>query len=50
MAKHEYIPELKTEIFRDTKSVIASIVDYAGGKGIDLIAIGTKGRIGLKRS
>lgn len=49
MAKHECIPELKTEIFRDTKSVIASIVDYASSKGIDLIVIGTKGRTRLKR-
>ena len=49
MVKHEYIPELKTEIFRDTKSVIAAIVDYASSKGIDLIVIGTKGRTGLKR-
>ena len=49
MAKHECIPELKAEIFRDTKSVIASIVDYASSKGIDLIVIGTRGRTGLKR-
>ena len=49
MVKHEYIPELKTEILKDTKSVIAAIVDYASSKGIDLIVIGTKGRTGLKR-
>lgn len=49
MAKHECITDLKTEIFRDTKSVIASIVDYASSKDMDLIVIGTKGRTGLKR-
>lgn len=39
MAKHEPIPELKTEIFRDVKLVIASILDYASSRDIDLIVI-----------
>lgn len=49
MAKHEGILELKTEIFRNVKSVIASILDYAVTKNIDLIVIGTKGGAGLKK-
>jgi hypothetical protein len=40
MAKHEPIPELKTEIFRDVKLVIASILDYASSRDIDLIVRG----------
>lgn len=39
MAKQEPIPELKTEIFRDVKLVIASILDYASSRDIDLIVI-----------
>ena len=39
MDKHEPIPELKTEIFRDVKLVIASILDYASSRDIDLIVI-----------
>lgn len=49
MAKQEPIPELKTEIFRDVKSVIGSILDYANSRDIDLIVIGTKGRTGLQK-
>jgi nucleotide-binding universal stress UspA family protein len=49
MAKHECIPELKTEIFTDVKSIIESIIDYATSKNEDLIVNGTKGRTGLKR-
>jgi nucleotide-binding universal stress UspA family protein len=49
MAKNEGVPELKTEIFTDVKSILASIIDYATNKDIDLIVIGTKGRTGLKR-
>jgi nucleotide-binding universal stress UspA family protein len=49
MAKSEGVLELKTEIFTDVKSILASIIDYATNKVIDLIVIGTKGRTGLKR-
>jgi nucleotide-binding universal stress UspA family protein len=49
MAKKEGVPELKTEIFTDVKSISASIIDYATNKDIDLIVVGTKGRTGLKR-
>ncbi len=49
MAKDEGIPDIKTEIFIDVKSIIESIIDYATRKNIDLIVIGTRGRTGLKR-
>jgi nucleotide-binding universal stress UspA family protein len=49
MAKDEGISELKTETFRDVKSVIGSIIDYATSRDVDLIVIGTRGRTGLKR-
>ncbi len=49
MAKNEGIPELKTETFANVKSVIGSIIDYATGRDVDLIVIGTRGRTGLKR-
>ncbi|MGC1929307.1 MAG: universal stress protein [Candidatus Nitrosopolaris sp.] len=43
------IPEVKTEIFMDVKSVIESIIDFATTENIDLIVIGTRGRTGLKK-
>lgn len=49
IAKNECIPDVKTDIFVDVKSVIDSILDYATTKEIDLIVVGTKGRTGLKR-
>lgn len=49
MAKDENIDDIETEIFIDVKSVIQSIVEYAGRKDIDLIVIGTRGRTGLKK-
>ena len=49
MAKAEDIDDVKTEIFIDVKSVIESVIDYASRRNIDLIVIGTRGRIGLKR-
>jgi nucleotide-binding universal stress UspA family protein len=49
MAKNEGIPELKTEMFADVKSVIGSIIDYATSRDVDLIVIATRGRTGLKR-
>ncbi|HXP50672.1 MAG TPA: universal stress protein [Bacteroidia bacterium] len=49
MTKDEGIPDIKTEIFIDVKSIIESIIDYATRKNIDLIVIGTRGRTGLKR-
>jgi nucleotide-binding universal stress UspA family protein len=49
MAKDEGIPDIKTEIFIDVKSIIDSIIDYATRKNIDLIVIETRGRTGLKR-
>jgi nucleotide-binding universal stress UspA family protein len=48
MAKDEGIPDIKTEIFIDVKSIIESIIDYATRKNIDLTVIGTRGRTGLK--
>ncbi|HKR57373.1 MAG TPA: universal stress protein [Candidatus Nitrosopolaris sp.] len=49
MAKEEDSHDIKTEIFIDVKSIIQSIVEYASGKDIDLIVVGTKGRSGLKK-
>src|SRR5215471_232385 len=49
MAKVGGIPDIKTEIFIDVKSIIESIIDYAIRKNIDLIVIATRGRTGLKR-
>jgi nucleotide-binding universal stress UspA family protein len=49
MAVKEGISELKTRTFTGVKSVIGSIIDYATTRDIDLIAIGTRGRTGLKR-
>ena len=49
IAKDERIPDVKTDILVDVKSVIESILDYATSKEIDLIVIGTKGRAGVKR-
>ena len=49
MAKDEGIPDIKTEIFTDVKSITESIIEYATQKNIDLIVIGTRGRTGLKR-
>jgi nucleotide-binding universal stress UspA family protein len=49
MAMTENVKELKTEIFTGVKSVIESIIDYATGKEVDLIVVGTRGRTGLKR-
>jgi nucleotide-binding universal stress UspA family protein len=48
-AKDEGIPDVKTEIFIDAKSITESIIEYATRKNIDLIVIGTRGRAGLKR-
>jgi nucleotide-binding universal stress UspA family protein len=45
MANNEGISAVKTETFIDVKSVIESIIDYASRKDIDLIVIGTKGRL-----
>jgi nucleotide-binding universal stress UspA family protein len=49
VTKIEGIPDIKTEIFIDVKSIIESIIDYATRKNIDLIVIGTRGRTGLKK-
>ncbi len=49
IAKTSAIPEVKTKIFMDVKSVVECIVDYATTENIDLIVIGTRGRTGLKR-
>jgi nucleotide-binding universal stress UspA family protein len=49
MAVKEGISELKTRTFTGVKSVIGSIIDDATTRDIDLIAIGTRGRTGLKR-
>ena len=49
MTKVEGIPDIKTEIFIDVKSIIEPIIDYVTRKNIDLIVIGTRGRTGLKR-
>ena len=48
-AESEGISELKTDTFTGVKSIIGSIIDYATVRDIDLIVIGTRGRIGLKR-
>jgi len=45
MAKDESIFEIKTEIFMDVKSIIESIIEYATQRNIDLIVIGTRGRL-----
>jgi hypothetical protein len=49
MAKDEGIPDIKTEILIDVKSIIESIIEYATQRNIDLIVIGIRGRTGSKR-
>lgn len=49
IAKTSGIPEVKTQIFLDVKSIVECIVDYATNENIDLIVIGTRGRTGLKK-
>ena len=49
IAKTSAIPEIKTKIFMDVKSVVECIIDYATTENIDLIVIGTRGRTGLKK-
>ena len=41
--------ELKTEIVEGTKSVAATIMDYAESENIDLIIIGSRGRTSFKK-
>jgi nucleotide-binding universal stress UspA family protein len=48
IAKNEGIPDVKTDILVDVKSVIESVLDFAISKEIDLIVVGTKGRTGVK--
>lgn len=40
---------LKTDIVVSPKSTAGTIVDYAEREGIDLIALGTRGRSGFKK-
>ncbi len=49
IAKTSAIPEVKTQIFMDVKSIVECIIDYATTENIDLIVLGTRGRTGLKK-
>ena len=49
IAKNEGLPDMKTDVFVDVKSVSESILNYSANEDIGLIVIGTKGRTGLKR-
>jgi hypothetical protein len=51
MTKVEGIPDIKTEIFIDVKSIIEPIIDYVTRKNIDLIVIGNwhKGKNWVKK-
>lgn len=48
-AKEKGIDDVKTEVIRDTGSIVNRIVKYATDTSIDLIVIGTEGKTGLKR-
>jgi nucleotide-binding universal stress UspA family protein len=43
------IGDLKTEIIEGTKSVAATIVEYAESEHTDLIVIGSRGKTGFKK-
>jgi len=43
------IGDIKTEIIEGTKSVAATIVEYAESEHIDLIVIGSRGKTGFKK-
>lgn len=49
IAKNEGLPNVRTDVLVDVKSVSESILNYSTNEDIDLIVIGTKGRTGLKR-
>ena len=49
MAMVKGVKTLKTENIRDFRSTIDSIINYSTSNSIDLIIIGTRGRIGIQR-
>lgn len=46
---NEYNVKLRREIIVNPRSLVGAIVDYAEHEGVDLIAMGTRGRSGFKR-
>jgi nucleotide-binding universal stress UspA family protein len=49
MAENEDINNIKTEFFRDIRSIVDAIVNYASHNSIDLIVLGTRGRTGIQK-
>lgn len=49
IAQEKEIKNPKSEILRDFRSIVDSIINYASIHNIDLIVIGTRGRTGLQR-
>ncbi|MGN6349757.1 MAG: universal stress protein [Candidatus Nitrosocosmicus sp.] len=50
MANNQGINDVKTAFFRDIRSIVDAIVNYASNNTIDLIVLGTRGRTGLQRA
>jgi nucleotide-binding universal stress UspA family protein len=49
MAEKEGIKNIKTEVFKDVRSITDAIINYASNNSIDLIVVGTRGRTGLQK-
>lgn len=49
MAESQGIKDVKAVFFRDIRSIVDTIVNYASNNSIDLIVIGTRGRTGLQK-
>lgn len=49
MAESQGIKDVKAVFFRDIRSIVDTIVNYASNSSIDLIVIGTRGRTGLQK-
>jgi len=49
MAENDDINNIKTEFFRDIRSIVDAIVNYASHNSIDLIVLGTRGRTGIQK-
>ena len=50
MADNQGIKDVKTVFFRDIRSIVDAIINYASNNAIDLIVLGTRGRTGLQRA
>ena len=49
MAESQGIKDVKAVFFRDIRSIVDTIVNYASNNSIDLIVIGTRGRTGIQK-